>query len=86
MADKFLDVFSLLSESDMAKSLYNDTRVIKVTSNSNHDIIRVYLEFPMMIPKRRIHSLENEIKNSYFKEDNLDVVIIEKFLDRKSVV
>ena len=75
----FFDVFPQLNiEKDLEKVL-RDTTVTKVACGQNKEDIRIYLTFNVLIPKRRIWHLENNIKKQIFPKEQISVKILEQF-------
>ena len=79
MAKAFQELFSNLKLSAGLTGLLENAQIERVTTNRQHDVMRIYLSFQDLIPKRRIWKLEKAIASQYFKEQQVDVRIIERF-------
>ena len=79
MTKNFLDVFSGFRGKGENTSFLQDVTIERMSTNKNRDTVRLYMNFPTLIPKRRIHALEKQIRKGYFKKKQVRVVIIEKF-------
>ncbi|MBR1629329.1 MAG: PolC-type DNA polymerase III, partial [Lachnospiraceae bacterium] len=62
-----------------AAQKYKDIKIRRMSTNRSRDTIRLYLEFPALIPKRQIRKLESAIKQNYFSAEGVRVIIIERF-------
>ncbi len=78
MTKPFLDVFTDMDKGENA-SMLKDVTISRMSTNKTHDTIRLYLDSPVLIPKRRIRALENALKSKYFAKDAMKVVVIEHF-------
>ncbi|MBR1635042.1 MAG: PolC-type DNA polymerase III [Lachnospiraceae bacterium] len=79
MTRDFLDVFSGFGDKGENASFFKDVKINRMSTNKKHDVIRLYLDFPTLIPKRRIRALESQIRKDYFGKEEVRVVIIEHF-------
>jgi DNA polymerase-3 subunit alpha (Gram-positive type) len=79
MDRSFADVFPKLNNENESRRLMEDAMVTKMASGKLRDSVRIYATFPGLVSKRRIHSLEKEIKKNYFQDESIEVVIIESF-------
>ena len=79
MQKAFLDVFAGFRERADGGALFSDVTIERMSTNRARDTVRLYLNFPTLIPKRRIRSLESELKRRYFPKEGVSVNIIEKF-------
>ena len=61
------------------KQMLKEALVTKVSTNRARDRICVFLCFPMIVGKKRIWALEQEIKNTLFPKVRLNVLIRESF-------
>jgi DNA polymerase-3 subunit alpha (Gram-positive type) len=75
----FTDVFPELLTSDRVDTQLKDAVVTKVATNASHDVMRVYLQTSLLVPKNRIWALEKTIQDFYFPKSDVKVHIIEKF-------
>ena len=75
----FFEAFpSIQLDNDLHNAL-NDSMVTKVSTNSSKDAVSVYLYCRRVIPKRRIRTLEEQIKKQIFSYDDIKINVIEKF-------
>ena len=79
MDRSFAEVFPKLNNENESTRLMEDAVVTRMASGKLRDSVRIYATFPGLVSKRRIHTLEKEIKKNYFQDDNIDVIIIESF-------
>ena len=79
MARDFLDVFSGFGDKGENASFFKDVKISRMSTNKRHDVVRLYLDFPTLIPKRRIRALESQIRQDYFGKEKVRVIIIEHF-------
>ena len=77
--DQFYDVFSHLKIDSDFQNVLNRATVEKVSTNSDKNRLRIYVNFDAPIPKRRIWKLEDEIRKQYFGRQEISVSIIETF-------
>ncbi len=79
MARGFRELFpNFITDKDLEKIL-DEATVEKVSTNAAKDALRIYLCCGSLIPKRRIWSLEDEIKKQFFGKQNVAVKIVERF-------
>ena len=76
---EFLDVFPQLRVEPQLEQLLQTVKVMKVAINSRKDMLRIYLISSQWIHKKYIYDLEQQIKEQFFADANLQVKIIEKF-------
>ena len=75
----FFDAFPGLQLDNDLHNALNDSMVTKVSTNSTKDAVSVYLYCRRVIPKRRIRTLEEQIKKQIFYYDDIKINVIEKF-------
>lgn len=74
-----MDVFSGFQKTGENASFFKDVKISRMSTNKRHDVVRLYLDFPTLIPKRRIRALESQIRKDYFGKEEVCVIIIEHF-------
>ena len=79
MAKKFFEVFGELKLNEDLISLLQEVTVEKISTNSARDFLRVWILSPRLIQKKNIYLLEEELKKQIFKNQNLNLTIIEKY-------
>ena len=79
MTKTFKDVFPTLKLDDEMWHLLDNTDVTKISANHDHDHIRIYLRARRLIFKKNLWTIENEIQKQIFRDNNIEVSIIESF-------
>ncbi|MFV0464759.1 MAG: PolC-type DNA polymerase III [Lachnospiraceae bacterium] len=79
MVKKFFEVFPTLKIDQDMKTILSDAEVTKVSANKNKTVMRIYLNSCRLIPKVNIWSIEKMIHDQLFKNQNIDIRIIESF-------
>lgn len=79
MSKNFFEVFSNLTVDDNLSSILNTVTVDKISTTSDRSSMHIFLHSNNLIPKRRIWTLEDDIKSQYFSQAPFNVSIIEKF-------
>ena len=79
MKRKFFDVLPTLSVNTEQKMLFEDVEVIKVSSNTARDFLRVHISSGHLIAKSVIFKMEEEIKRQIFGKGKQQVSIIERY-------
>ncbi len=79
MAQGFQEVFPTLQLKKKLEDLLAQTTVEKVSTNSKHDFLKIYLESNALIQKEDIWKAEQEIKQQLFPKAEMTVKIYEKF-------
>ena len=79
MAKKFFEVFGELKLNEDLISLLQEVTVEKISTNSARDFLRVWILSPRLIQKKNIYLLEEELKKQIFKNQKLNLNIIEKY-------
>ena len=79
MTKTFKDVFPTLKLDDEMWHLLDNTDVTKISANHDHDHIRIYLRARRLIFKKNLWTIENEIQKQIFRDNNVEVSIIESF-------
>jgi DNA polymerase-3 subunit alpha (Gram-positive type) len=75
----FFEVFQNLQLNNSLQSLMEEAQISKISSNSQRDFIRVYLNSKRLIEKKDIYGIEREIKKQLFPNANITIKIIETF-------
>ena len=78
MGRPFFEVFSELQMDDKIRRLFEDTQITKVSTNSSHDFLRVYLTSDHLIDKDALRRLEQKMEKDLF-EGRMRVYVIEHF-------
>lgn len=79
MSKAFLEVFAGLKLPTQVGRQFEDVEVLKITSTSKKDFLRIYISSEHLISKEIVYKAENEIKNQLFKNNDLTVKIYERF-------
>ena len=79
MSKFFFEVFPELKVDVEIKGLMSQVEVTKVSTNSQRNFLRVYLNSPRLIKKNFIFLLEKNIKEQIFPRTEIAVKIIEKY-------
>ena len=79
MSKSFLEVFAGVKLTNAVSGQFEDVEVLKITSTSRRDFLRIYIQSEHLIPKEIIYKAEKEIKNQLFKDNELTVKIYEKY-------
>ena len=79
MEKRFFDVFNELTVSDDDRELLEETKVTRLVSSSRRDGLHIYLVSDHIVPKDRIYEMEKRIRKQYYRDDPVNVRIIEKF-------
>ncbi len=80
MDGKFLDIFTDIKIEDRMSTLVENSTISKVVTNRAGDKVRVYMEFPVIVPKQRIWDLERVLQKQYFDREGKKLEIVESFL------
>ncbi|MBQ8325690.1 MAG: PolC-type DNA polymerase III [Lachnospiraceae bacterium] len=80
MAKGFLEVFPNLKLNKEMQTLFGEVMVLRVSTTSRKDFLRVYIESHTLIPKNQIQYVETEIKKQLFPNAKLTVKIYEQFI------
>ncbi len=79
MAQGFQEVFPTLQLKKKLEDLFAQTTIEKVSTNSKHDFLKIYVESSALIQKEDIWKVEQEIKQQLFPKAEMTVKIYEKF-------
>ena len=79
MTKLFFDVFPTLKMDEENRALFQKVEVMKVTSTSAKDRIKVYISSTYLIPKKNIYMTERWIEEQLFGQSHIPVIIVEEF-------
>ncbi|MCR5100998.1 MAG: PolC-type DNA polymerase III [Butyrivibrio sp.] len=79
MAKAFFDVFPTLKLDEQTKEMMEETTVEKVATTKKQDFLRIYLSSDRLIDKSFVVKTESEIKKQFFRAQDLNIKIYEKF-------
>ena len=78
---KFFEVFHTFRSADaQMHAMLQDAVITKVSTNRAHDVICIYLRFPMIVEKERIWALETQMKEALFPKVRIRLMIRESFM------
>ncbi len=80
MDQGFFNVFTDVSIEDRMTSIVENSKISRVVTNKAGDKVRVYIEFPVIVPKSRIWDLEKALQKQYFDREGKKLEIVESFL------
>lgn len=75
----FSEAFGDVSINGELKDFFADVTVEKVMLKKSMNLVKVYLSYDRLIPKRYIYDLEDELRRSFFGPKGLDVKIVEDY-------
>lgn len=76
---KFFDVFGEVKLEDTLGALFEQCMVEKITTTSDHTLVRVYISSDRLISREDIHKVERAIEEQQLKGTSTEVVIYERF-------
>lgn len=79
MSKPFFEVFPTLKVQEDIQTLFQDVEVLKVTTNSGRDFIKVHILSSHMIQKKRIYDMEGILKEQLFAKSPVRVSLVEKY-------
>lgn len=79
MTKLFFDVFPTLKLSQENQTFFQRVEVMKVTSTSSKNHIKVHILSTYLIPKKNIHQVERCIEEQLFGVNHIPVTIVENF-------
>ena len=80
MAGKnFLEVFPNLNLSDDLKSIFEIVDVTRISTNTEHTKIRIYIESSRLIEKSAIFKIREELKRGLRTGKKIEIQIVEKY-------
>lgn len=75
----FFEVFPTLKVEDDIQLLFEDVEVMKITTNSGRDFLRVHIFSRHLIQKKHIWQMERKIKEQLFGKTKVSIKIIEQY-------
>ena len=79
MAKLFFEVFPTLQLEEENQMLLNGVEVMKVTSTSAKDYIKIFITSSHLIPKKNLYDIERSIETQLFRNMNIPVTIIDTY-------
>ena len=79
MSKRFFEVFPTLKVPEDVQILFQDVEVVKVTTNSGRDFIKVHILSSHLIQKKRIFDMEKVLKEQLFAKSPVRVSMVEKY-------
>ena len=79
MSKPFFEVFPTLKVNDRLKMMFTGVEVMKVTTNSARDFIRVHIFSRHLIQKKSIYDMEAMLKEQLFSMTRIQVQILEDY-------
>lgn len=79
MSKTFFEVFPTLKVSEDIQMLFTGVEVLKVTTNSARDFIKVHIFSRHLIQKRRIYEAERLLKEQLFGKSQIQITILEQY-------
>ncbi len=79
MNNSFFEVFPNLKVNEKLHQLFADTEVKKVTTNSNRDFVRVYMDSHHLLQKQDIYDMEQNLSRMFTGMKAPKLVITERF-------
>ncbi len=79
MSKRFFEVFPTLKVPEDVQILFQDVEVVKVTTNSGRDFIKVHILSSHLIQKKRIFDMEKVLKEQLFAKSPVRISMVEKY-------
>ncbi len=79
MSKPFFEVFPTLKVQEDVQVLFQEVEVLKVTTNSGRDFIKVFTLSRHLIQKKRIYDMERMLKEQLFARSPVRVSIVERY-------
>ena len=79
MSKPFFEVFPTLKAEEDIKMLFSGVEVLKVSTNSDRDFIKVHILSHHLLQKRRIYEMERMLKEQLFGRSKVRTEIVEKY-------
>lgn len=79
MSKRFFEVFPTLKVPEDVQILFQDVEVVKVTTNSGRDFIKVHILSRHLIQKKRIFDMEKVLKEQLFAKSPVRISMVEKY-------
>lgn len=77
---KFLEVFQNLTLSEELKSIFELVDITRITANSEHTKMRIYIESSRLIEKSAIFKVREELRKALRTGKKISIEIIEKYI------
>ena len=77
---KFLEVFQNLTLSEELKSIFGLVDITRITANSEHTKMRIYIESRRLIEKSAIFKIREELRKALRTGKKISIEIIEKYI------
>lgn len=77
---KFLEVFQNLTLSEELKSIFGLVDITRITANSEHTKMRIYIESSRLIEKSAIFKVREELRKALRTGKKISIEIIEKYI------
>ncbi|PWJ50900.1 PolC-type DNA polymerase III [Faecalicatena contorta] len=75
----FFRVFPTLKVEDDIQMLFDDVEVQKITTNSKHDFLHIYIFSRHLIQKKHIWQMEQKIRDQLFKGQGINIRLEEQY-------
>lgn len=75
----FFRVFPTLKVEDDIQMLFDDVEVQKITTNSKHDFLHIYIFSRHLIQKKHIWQMEQKIRDQLFKGQGISIRLEEQY-------
>lgn len=79
MSKRFFEVFPTLKVDEDIQMLFDTVEVVKVTTTSNRDYIKVHMLSRHLIQKKYIYNMEHRIKEQLFGRSPIRIEILEDY-------
>ena len=79
MEQDFLEVFKNLSLRQTLRDSFEGVTLVKLANARKKGLVKLYISSDHLIPRKDKAEMERIIKNTFFKEDDLNVKIIESY-------
>lgn len=76
----FFRVFPTLKVEDDIQMLFDDVEVQKITTNSKHDFLHIYIFSRHLIQKKHIWQMEQKIRDQLFKGQGISIRLEEQYV------
>ncbi|MDR2545952.1 MAG: PolC-type DNA polymerase III [Lachnospiraceae bacterium] len=77
MSFSFREAFPTLVLSEALEKAFSQTLITKITTTSEHDILRIHVAVESLLDKSSVNSIKVEIKNQLFPQKEMSIEIIE---------
>ena len=76
---KFLEVFQNIKLSDELKDIFQFVDIVRITTNSEHTKMRIYIESSRLIEKSAIFKIREELAKGLRTGKRISIEIVEKY-------